>query len=458
MTDYGLPERDETKKTPPDSGEDSPSTRQLSESGGKNVWTLETVDPEASLDDLRPLRDVFGDTRIIGLGEATHGSREFFQLKHRLLRYLITELDIRLLGLEAHFSAVLDLNEYVVYGTGNPRELINDLYFWTWNVHSVLELIEWLRSFNTDRPVQDRVRLYGIDAQLNQGTVDRLADYLATVDPEFLGTVREELETLGDERLPAKYDEHCGNRIGAADEVLGEIRDGLQRNKDAYITASSRRSWELACQYVAVIEHSIDQKRATCNPEESRDLSNSTEASLDVRDRTMADIVDWILEFESSNRIAIWGHDAHINRVGQPGCEGENLPDSLGSYLDDRHGDDYLALGFSFGHGSFRAFRKPTTTADRRGRPETVTLEEPIPDTIDAMFAALDLSCAIVDTAAMSNKTVAESFDETQNHFSVGAMYDSQNPERHLVEYDYTEAFDIVCYLDEVTNTRPLDQ
>jgi erythromycin esterase len=80
----------------------------------EHVVALDGIDPGADLLDLRGLEDVFADRRVIGLNEATHGTREFFQFKHRLVRFLVKELGSRPFGIEANFSETLPLDTYVV--------------------------------------------------------------------------------------------------------------------------------------------------------------------------------------------------------------------------------------------------------------------------------------------------------------------------------------------------------
>jgi erythromycin esterase len=94
--------------------------------------TLATTDPAVDLTDLAPVSDALANARVVGLGEATHGTREFFQLKHRLVRYLVMEHGYRLFGLEANFSETLALDRYVVHGEGSPRDALRGIYFWTW--------------------------------------------------------------------------------------------------------------------------------------------------------------------------------------------------------------------------------------------------------------------------------------------------------------------------------------
>src|SRR5215467_5452446 len=81
---------------------------------------LNTVEPGQGFADLNRLGGLIGNARIVSLGEATHGTREFFQLKHRLLEYLVAELGFTVFGIEANYPECLRVNEYVLDGAGDP--------------------------------------------------------------------------------------------------------------------------------------------------------------------------------------------------------------------------------------------------------------------------------------------------------------------------------------------------
>lgn len=89
--------------------------------------------------DLEPLRGILGDVRVLGMGEATHGTAEFFRLKHLLLRFLVEELGFTALAMEAGTSAAEAVDDYVLHGTGDAAGALAGLGFWTWRTREMLE-------------------------------------------------------------------------------------------------------------------------------------------------------------------------------------------------------------------------------------------------------------------------------------------------------------------------------
>lgn len=116
----------------------------------EHIIPLEGTDPGTGLADLRPVADILGGKSVVGLGEAIDGTKEYFQLKHRLVRLLVTEMNFRLFGLEANFSETFAVNDSIV--SGDPEDTLDGLHFWTWNTEETLEASSLARSPPNGRP------------------------------------------------------------------------------------------------------------------------------------------------------------------------------------------------------------------------------------------------------------------------------------------------------------------
>ncbi|MFU0243373.1 erythromycin esterase family protein, partial [Streptomyces scabiei] len=107
----------------------------------ENALPLQKLSPGGPFDDLEPLRGVLRDVRVLGMGESTHGTREFFRLKHRILQFLVREMGFTALAMEASESAARALDAYVNGGPGDAVRLIARLGFWTWRTQEIVELV-----------------------------------------------------------------------------------------------------------------------------------------------------------------------------------------------------------------------------------------------------------------------------------------------------------------------------
>lgn len=154
-----------------------------------NAIPLSTTEPGGGFADMQALKPLIGDARIVSLGEATHGTREFFQLKHRLLEFLATEMGFTIFSIEANMPEAYRLNDYVLNGTGDPAELLRGMYFWTWDTEEVLEMIRWMREFNASG--RGRVQFTGFDMQTPTVALDIVQQFIQRYDTVYVAAVRD---------------------------------------------------------------------------------------------------------------------------------------------------------------------------------------------------------------------------------------------------------------------------
>ena len=148
-----------------------------------HVIELKSVNAGTGFDDLRPLKDLIGPARIVALGEGTHGTREFFQMKHRLVEYLATELGFTIFAIEANLPEAYRVNDFVRTGEGEPRKLLAGMYFWTWNTQEVLDMILWMRAFNESG--KGHIEFTGFDMQTPDVAMQIAREYVARVEPDY---------------------------------------------------------------------------------------------------------------------------------------------------------------------------------------------------------------------------------------------------------------------------------
>lgn len=144
---------------------------------------LDTTRPRSDTRDLEPVRAALEGSRVVALGEATHGTAELFQIKHRLVRMLIEEMGFRHFAMETHpvhHGPYLD--DFIQGGDSAPERIL----YWPWATREYMELLEWMRDTNRGRPEADRIAFHGIDPQT--GNRDRgMAENVARILEGFPG-------------------------------------------------------------------------------------------------------------------------------------------------------------------------------------------------------------------------------------------------------------------------------
>ena len=170
--------------TPTMSSDDQPVVEWI----GANAVRLRTPEAGNGFADMQPLKKMIGNARIVSLGEATHGTREFFQLKHRMLEFLASEMGFTIFSIEANMPEAYRLNDYVLNGNGDPAKLIKGMYFWTWDTQEVLDMVLWMREFN--KSGKGRVQFTGFDMQTPNVAADIVRDFVDKNDTEYADALR----------------------------------------------------------------------------------------------------------------------------------------------------------------------------------------------------------------------------------------------------------------------------
>lgn len=294
-----------------------------------------TDDPAHDNSDLAFLRDLVGPARLVALGESTHGTREFFRLKHRLVRCLVEELGFTMFAIEASMPEAELLNRYVLTGEGDPAALIAGMYFWTWRTEEVLDLVRWMRRHNEQG---GHIEFHGFDMQFPGLAMRAVQDLVQAHVPDLVGDVAANYAEL---RGLARAAATGGNGFAELPERLrtdlNTLRPRLVERRTALAAAAgdSTVDWALHCARL------VEQYAEMCAGDGA------------TRDRCMAENVDWLLDRAGPGaRLALWAHNGHVSRVGY------GMGEAMGTHLARRHGADLVTCGLLFGAGTYTAWHK----------------------------------------------------------------------------------------------------
>lgn len=406
----------------------------------ENAIPLKGVEAEQGFEDMQPLKQIIGDARLVALGEATHGTREFFQSKHRMLEFLVTELGFSVFGIEATMPEGFDVNEYVLRGKGDPEKALAGLYFWTWNTEEVLEMIRWMRRYNTDPNHTKKVKFYGFDMQSGTRALKVLENYLNEVDRKAAGVLSENA-SLSPIRSPYTSQDFADiseeEKRRALEVITSTIRD-LDASKGEYIAQTGEEDWEIAQLHAKILTQYI----------QSNILSDNRAAGSAIRDSSMAANIHWIMEHEGPDaKMVIWAHNYHVS-TGKTGTVA-----SMGHHLREMYGKDMVIFGFAFHQGSFQAIEMPFGSG-RGLRPFHV---KPLAEqSLDATLGATGLPYAAIDLQGLPEAGyVAEWFAEPHKTRSFGAGFSPQAASSFSQAQRVPELYDALLFVDETTAARP---
>lgn len=400
----------------------------------KHALPLSTAAPGQGLGDLAGLDETVRGARVVALGEASHGTREFFQIKHRMLEYLVEKHGFDVFAIEAIFSESLAVNEYVLHGKGSAAEALTGMYFWVWDTEEVIALIEWMRAYNANPNHARKLRFYGIDMQFTPAASRELRAYFERVGAAEASQHEELWKALHQKGWGRTYMKSDAAHVAYVRATLESWVAGFADNRAAWIAKTGARELAFARQHLEILRQAESQFRPNSE-------------SFNARDKAMADNVMWLLNNEpAGTKVVLWAHNRHIEEAGK-GVQ------FTGSHLARALGDAYVSFGFTFNQGSFQA--RDTTLPKPMGVTEVALGPEP-DGFVGHTFArvghpifALDLRRAIAEPA------VAKWFSMPRFARELGAVFTGEAGITYGLRY--TEDFDALFFVDNTTRARPTE-
>ncbi|MEV6912066.1 erythromycin esterase family protein [Amycolatopsis sp. NPDC051071] len=297
---------------------------------------LRSTEPGRHNADLRALGEMVADAKIVGLGEATHGSHEFFAMKERVFRYLVEEKGFTGFALEQGWPEGLAINEYLLTGKGDIRALTKTAMANSpWEREEFLHLFEWMRSYNREHPGRP-VHFVGDDVgvRLPDGFFAKVTDHVKRKQPQLLAQVNElytGLRPLDDDAAylnkPVAERRHLADKAEKALKTLSEVK-----NMDSLVLQYARSIAQTARYYA------VDTTDPAAIP-----------AMQLGRDRAMADNVAWWQRL-TGGKVLVSAHNGHVAKVTPSTAM---YPKVQGDFLREMYGKHYVSIGMSFNEGSF---------------------------------------------------------------------------------------------------------
>lgn len=459
---------------------------------------LSTVTPGGSYQDLNVIGSAIGSSKVVAMGEATHGTKEFFQMKHRVFRYLAEHKSFRIFAIEASMPDCLEMDRYVTKGEGDPKAALAKQGFWTWNTQEVLDLLLWMREFNKKRAANDQLRVFGFDMQSKSGAVAYFSNldepekesWWIEMDESRLGQknkvmVKQRAETLIEklqpsERPMAKLILQClfqadenewiseFNQVRAqvvpmlaefyigAKSLLKEVKDLSPATRDwlTYVADHEEKAFNIkddqkfpertAQAKAAILADSAryPEKETLWQEQLSfiKFLSMAVEAPpkarfLDHREKCMAEnIAAGLSDVFPGQKVFVWAHNSHVST-------GEIMPQFrlMGAYCRDLLKDGYFPIGFAFNQGSFRASSGQQLT--------NFTLNPSPNEFIESSLGKRNLEIAWLPTDQLKEKTKTR---------SIGALFYPERESLYVQEFVPADYYKGMILINKTTAAQGL--
>jgi len=357
-----------------------------------NAIPLRSVVAGSGFTDLQPLKALVGKAAVVGLGEATHGTKEFFQLKHRMLEFLVEEMGFRVFAIEASLPEAYAVDEYIRTGQGDPAKALLGLDSWPWNTQEVLDLILWMGKYNADPSHTQKLRFYGVDMQGSRVALAQVKAWLEKAAPEevrSLDGIRQRFVT----RIEGTLEQEVAALISRLDGRKAALAAGDQ----APIFERQRQNLQILAQYAR--------------------MKSDPSRSSRVRDEAMAANLCWIQAQEPGKKIVLWAHNAHIGTDSWKPTD--LLLRSMGWHLRQALKDAYLPIGFAFREGGFQAQNTDPLNSGLR----VFNVTPPAEASLDAALAASGFPMMALDLRNLPEGPVRDWFEAPQGTLGCGAGF-----------------------------------
>ena len=406
-------------------------------------------------EDLDPLLALVGDARFVLIGEASHGTHEFYRVRAELTKRLIREKEFAAVAVEADWPDAYRVNRYV-RGRSDDEDATEALAGfkrfpqWMWRNADVLDFVGWLRAHNEASGEDARVGFYGLDLYSLHASMEAVLSYLRVVDPQAARRAQFRygcFEHFGEDPQRYGYAASYGLTPSCETAVVEQLVE-LRRSAAGYAQLDGR----VAPDDLFFAEQNA---RLVINAERYyRAMFGSRVSSWNLRDRHMAETLEALVGFLEGqggrSKVVLWAHNSHLGdaRATEMGARGEL---NVGQLVRERYGGDAVLIGFSTYAGTVTAASDWDEPAQRqRVRPA-------LPDSYEALFHEADAGNFLLDLRAPTDAVSGLTSPRLER--AIGVIY---RPETERISHYFharlPHQFDAMLHYDQTRAVEPLER
>jgi erythromycin esterase-like protein len=404
----------------------------------------------ATRPDIERIIDRLGPVSHYLMGEASHGTHDFYHFRTCVTRHLIEHHGLTAVAVEADWPDAYRVNRFV-RGEGPDQDANAALSgferfpAWMWRNTEVLSFVRWLREWN-DRHPDRKVGFYGLDLYSLMTSVQAVVAYLERIDPEAATRARARyacFDHFAGDTHAYGYAVSAGIFDSCEDAVVSQLAE-LRRQAAVYANRDGRAAEEeyfFAEQNAQLAQNAEEYYRA---------MFRGRHSSWNIRDTHMADTFDALVKFlgrDTDAKIAVWAHNSHLGdaRATEMGERGEI---NLGQLLRERHGDNVASIGFTTFEGTV------TAASDWDGDAERKLVRPALDGSVEFLLHAV----ALPQFVLFLQDQQLGGFVTPLLERAIGVIYRPQTERQsHYFNARVSEQFDALIHIDRTTALVPLE-
>ncbi|MBS1875150.1 MAG: erythromycin esterase family protein [Acidobacteria bacterium] len=386
------------------------------------------------LDRLEPFDQAVGDARVVGLGEAVSGSKETFEAKLALLKYLVEQKGFSVLALESSWPAAEALDRYINAGEGGDEASLEELNLWPWYIAEARQAVRWMRSYNQSRGARPALHVAPIDAQASGPAARRVLDFLKKHSPADQGAAAVAYaQTSALESNRGGVKDSTGR---TAAKEAGDIIAIFDRKREEFTRASSVEAWR-------------DARHAAATVFQSTSMLITGQSYL-YRDSVLASNVAWLAtDAYPAAKIVVWSTNIHV-RSGR----GLSEEYGMGTVLRDRFGAGYFSVASMLRNGRVSAVSMTGGRLTALGR---WYVPPGADETGDAQLSAVGLPAFFLDVKSIpGDSPLGRWLDRPHLFYDFGTVWNVDAPSLNLRSEALSRLYDALIFINDVSPVETL--
>lgn len=401
--------------------------------------------------DYSHLLEIIGDAHYVLIGEATHGTEEFYRMRAELTRKLIEEKDFDAVAVEGDWPDVFRINRYVRGDEkiGDAVDALSEFKRfpnWMWRNESVENFIIWLHDHNQRKEKKERHGFYGLDLYSLNSSIAAVIEYLKKTDPKAAEAAHENYNCFthhyGENPQEYGFAAMLGITKGCEEEAIRQLTTMRHIRSEGGFDGEELFSAEQNAKLV------VDAERYY------RSMFQSNVSSWNLRDQHMMDTFEAIKEHieKSKNKkakIVIWAHNSHIGDASATEM-GQKNEWNIGQLIRNKYGDKARLIGFSTYNGTV------TAASSWDGATELKIVKPAMRESYEALFHETNLENFILPLH--QNRKLEKYLNLSRLQRAIGVLYlPNTEYQSHYFFTELPKQFDCIIHLDETHAVKPLD-
>jgi erythromycin esterase-like protein len=410
----------------------------------------------ASKNDLSPLLDDIGDASVVLLGEATHGTDEFYAIRSEITKQLIEKKDFQAICIEADWPDAYRVNRYI-QGQKTDKNSVHALDGfkrfpqWMWRNTQIVELVSWLYHHNEKLVQEKKVNLYGLDLYSLYASIDEVLNYLDKTNPTLADRARKRYDCFNEYRHNAQvygYATTFDLSVSCEKKVIEQLMD-LRESAIELLRVDGQKASD---EFFYALQNAKLVKSAE---EYYRSLFFSTpETSWNIRDTHMMETAQSVLEHLKDSgkpaKIIIWAHNSHLGNAAATQFK-KNGEINLGQLMKEKYESKVKSIGFTTYSGTVSA------ASEWDGPVERKQVRPSLENSYEALLHEVGIAQFLL--LLQKDTELAQALAEEKLQRAIGVIYRPETERAsHYFMAQLSKQFDAIIHIDQSTALEPLEK